>query len=161
MYKATHVLISAFYRDNRGVSETFARPFGVSEKIPSSWGRPKASDENPTGTGNGNPLDQAERLIRLVHAHDPARAREMVENFAAFVDRLDSDSGIENLTQSGSINKLLARSICEHSEAAAALIDGELTPTSAQVALNELRQAEVATEQLKAAVQHVATGGEK
>lgn len=152
MHRPTHVLIASFYRDNRGVSETFARPFGVSEKIPSSWGRPKPSDENPTGTGNGNPLDQGERLIRLVHPYDPARAREMAENYVALVDDLDGETGERCAASPEGIHQLLARSICEHSDVAAKLLDSELTRETLQKAIDEIREAKVALEQLEAGV---------
>jgi hypothetical protein len=153
MHKATHVIISSFYRDNRGVAETFARPFGIGEKVPSSWGRPKASDINPTGTGNGNPLDQAERLIDLVYPHDPARAREMAENFTAQVDDLDRQSGIFQIQESQSPSSLLAKSICEHSDVAAALLNGDKSTASLNHALIEIIQAETALAQLKGAIE--------
>lgn len=152
MHRPTHVLIADFYRNNRGVAETFARPFGVNEKTPSSWGRPKASDENPTGTGSGNPLDQGERLIRLVHAFDPASARAMADNFVEFVDRLDRDAGEQFATSSDAVHELLARSICEHSDVAAKLLSSELTRETLQKAVDEIREAKVALEQLEAGV---------
>lgn len=156
MHRQTHVIIAQFFRDNRGVAETFARPFGVNEKQPSSWGRPKPSDENPTGTGAGNPLDQAERLIKLVHPFDPARAREMADNTVALVDKLDREVGIASVRENGSVNKLLATSICEHSDIAAEVLDeGELTQAKKDKALEEIRQAEVALKQLKAGVQQM------
>lgn len=155
MHKATHVLIAEFYRDNRGISKSFSKPFGVQEDIPSAWGRPKASDLNPTGTGKGNPLDQGERFITLVHPVDPARAREIAENFLALVEYLDYAAGVRKVCESKSPHALYAKSICEHSDIAAELLDGELDREKLKRAMVEIRQAESALRQLEGGVQRL------
>ncbi len=153
MYKDTHVLISLFFRDNRGIAESFAHPFGVHRNVPSAWGNPKPSDINPNGSGKGNPLDQGERFIKLVHPTDPARAREMAENFIALVDELDRRTGVDHVREHHNPSGLLARSICEHADIAAKLLGGELTKEKLQEAMVEIRQAEVALLQLKGGVE--------
>lgn len=155
MHKATHVIIASFFRDNRGIAKTFARPFGVDSEVPTAWGRPKASDVNPSGTGKGNPLDQAERLINLVHPHDPVKAREMAENFIALVDQLDAIEGEEQGHCSSSVHRLLAKSICEHSDIAAEILNGEITFEGLERSMTEIRQAKVALIQLEGAVKEL------
>lgn len=152
MHKATHVIIASFYRDNRGVAETFAHPFGVNSKVPSSWGRPKASDANPHGTGQGNPLDQAERLINLVHPIDPARAREMAQNFVSLVDDLDHSAGVEQAREKLSWAEALARSICEHSDIAGALLKDSSDRGTYEAALREIHEAKSALQKLEGAI---------
>lgn len=155
MHKATHVLIGSFYRDNRGIAETFARPFGVGSKVPSSWGRPKASDLNPTGTGNSNPLDGAERLIRLVYAIDPARAREMADNFPELVDEMDLVEGAEVVRVTESANGLYAKTICEAADIAEHILNGQPAAIDLEHAMKEIREAESALAQLKGAIQEL------
>lgn len=154
MHKDTHVLIAAFYRDNRGVAQTFAHPFGVHENVPCAWGRPKPSDVNPYGTGKGTPLEQGERFIALVHPIDPARSREMAENYVELVNELDCRAGIIRAGQTGSPGELLAKSICEHADIAAKLLGGGgLTKENLEQSLTEIRQAECALLQLKGCVE--------
>jgi len=160
MHKDTHVIIAAFYRDNRGIAGSFAHPFGVHEKVPDAWGRPKPSDLNPTGTGKGNPLDQGMRFIELVHATDPARAREMAENYVALVDDLDRANGHAEVFKMNSPTGLLAKSICEHADIAVELLDGEITVEKLSRALTEIREAKVALLQLEGGVESLLkTGG--
>jgi hypothetical protein len=159
MHKHTHVIIGEFFRDNRGIASSFAHPFGVNEKIPDSWGRPKASDVNPTGTGKGNPLDQGERMIELVHPIDPSRAREMAENYVELVNELDRRAGAIRAAETNSPHALLAKAIAEHADVSVELISGELTEEKLTKALVEIRQAEVALLQLKGGVEGLLRGG--
>lgn len=153
MHKDTHVLIAQFFRDNTGIAQTFAKPFGVHDKLPDAWGRPKPSDVNPTGTGKGNPLDQGERFIKLVHPIDPAKAREMADNFPALVDDLDRRAGIEHAREFKSPSALLAKSICEHADIAAKLLNGELTKEKLEEAMKEICEAKVALFQLEGCIE--------
>lgn len=141
------------------MAETFAHPFGVERKVPSSWGRPKASDANPHGTGNGNPLDQGERLITLVHPFDPARAREMAENFVELVDMLDQTEGADHSDCKSDLFQLLAKSIKEHSDVAGLVLKGDLTPEALECAMVELRQAKSALLQLEGGLQELLENG--
>jgi hypothetical protein len=152
MHKATHVLIAEFYRDNHGISRSFAKPFGVSEDLPSAWGRPKASDTNPTGTGKGNPLDQGERFLTLVHPIDPARSREMAENFVEKVDELDRAAGVTKTFKTKSPAALFAESACEHADIAVEILQGELDLERLLRAKTELRQAKGALLQLEGSI---------
>lgn len=152
MHKYPHVLIAAFFRDNWGIAESFAKPFGVDKKVPDAWGRPKASDLNPTGTGKGNPLDQGERFIKLVHPTDPARAREMAENYVALVDELDRQAGIGHVREFKNPRALLAKSICEHADIAVEILNGELNISKLEKAKKEIDQAKVALFQLEGGV---------
>lgn len=159
MHKDTHVLIGEFYRDNRGIASSFAHPFGVHTNVPDAWGRPKPSDMNPFGTGKGNPLDQGERLIELVHPIDAARAREMAENYIALVDELDRREGIREAQENQSASGLLANSICEHADIAACLLAGKITTEKLSRALVEIREAEIALLQLKGCVEGLLRNG--
>lgn len=69
-----------------------AKAFGVNEQTVRGWRHPKESDENPTGTGKGNPLDQAARYIRIVHHYNPGNARQAAKFLADLVDELDRAS---------------------------------------------------------------------
>ena len=158
MHKYPHVLIAAFFRDNWGIAESFAKPFGVDKKVPDAWGRPKPSDLNPTGTGKGNPLDQGERFIRLVHPTDPARAREMAENFVALVDELDRQVGLEHARDFNNPRALLANSICQHADVAAKLLTGELNKTKLEEAKREVHQAKTALLQLEGCIEGLLNG---
>lgn len=69
--------------------KVLAAAFGVDEGTVRAWRRPKESDAEPTGTGKGNPLDQAARLVRIVHQYDPGNARQAAQYFVDLVDELD------------------------------------------------------------------------
>jgi hypothetical protein len=69
--------------------EVLAKAFGVEKGTVRAWRHPKESDENPTGTGKGNPLDQAARLIRIVHQYNPGNARQAAHYFSNLVNELD------------------------------------------------------------------------
>lgn len=153
MHKDTHVLIGQFFSANKGIVESFAHPFGVHPNTVDAWRRPKPSDVNPTGTGKGNPLDQAERFIKLAHSADPSKAREMAENFLALVNELDRQTGIEKTQATATPSQLLAKSICEHADVAAALLSGEMTEEILRKALVEIRESEVALLQLRGGVE--------
>lgn len=152
MHKHSHVLIAEFWRDNSGISEKFAHPFGVHKDTPSAWGRAKPSDANPLATGRGNPLDQAERFITLVHPIDPARAREMAENVVELVNELDHHAGSSETQKSQCPHQLLAKSICEHADIASELLQNGLTEESLAKSLDEIRQAKAALFQLEGGI---------
>lgn len=74
--------------------KVLAKAFGVDEQTVRAWRHPKESDTHPTGTGKRNPLDQAARLIRIVHQYNPGGARQAAQYFAELVDELDQRAGL-------------------------------------------------------------------
>lgn len=147
-HKAPHVILGKFFRENRGVAETFAHPFGVCSKIPSSWGRPKASDTNPTGTGNNSPLNGTEKLMEMIHQYDPATVHEIADNMKAFACELDRREGAIQADSEIHFLKSLAHSIREHADVAECVLEGDLEGDLDR-AMVEVRQAESALLQLK------------
>ncbi len=71
-----------------------ARAFGLNEQTVRGWRHPKESDENPTGTGKANPLDQAARYIRIVHQYNPGNARLAATFLIDLVNDLDKEQGV-------------------------------------------------------------------
>ena len=129
-----------------------AHPFGVDVHTVSAWRRPKPSDLNPTGTGKGNPLDQAERLIRSAHPFDPASARAMADYFNELVNELDSESGMAEAHMKRHPCELLARSICEHADVASSLCIQDYSVETLHSALKEIKEAKVALLQLEGCI---------
>lgn len=92
--KKSNEIFADFYADISTGKNRMAQAFGVTPDTSQSWSRPKASDINPTGTGKGNPVDQAERALRVIHPHDPSRAREIPSYLELICSELDREAGM-------------------------------------------------------------------
>lgn len=97
--KRSHEIYADFYADVTSGSKRMAAAHGVSSDTASAWARPKASDFNPTATGKNNPLDGALRSMRVIHPHDPERARQFVALIEQECDALDYEAGLLEATE--------------------------------------------------------------
>lgn len=94
MKKTSNEIFADFYDSlSTGVSR-MSKAFGVHKDVAKAWSRAKASLENPTATGKGNPVTQAERAVRVIYPHDPSRAREIPAFLEWVIDELDREAGI-------------------------------------------------------------------
>lgn len=96
-----------------------AQACGKDIKTAEAWGREPESNENPTGTGQKNPLDCVIRLIGLANEKDPGLALEMAGIFPDFVNFLQGRTE----QNSGSINSLIGQSAKEHMDVVLAILN--------------------------------------
>jgi plasmid stabilization system protein ParE len=133
--------------------KVLARAFGRDEGTVRAWRHPKESDANPTGTGKGNPLDQAARLISIVHQYNPGNARQAAQYFAELVDELDHAAGSpREIGEAASILGNLRELMKEESDVAQVLIGAELDQHTLRRTRKEIAEERAALERLDAAV---------
>lgn len=114
MIKHSHAVLAELFARVRGITETLAKPFGINPKTVGAWARPVSSNENPFGSGNGNPLDRVDKLLQIAHVYDPEKAREIAQRFVHLVDELDRQAGIEEADEQGNPCKVLANVSEQH-----------------------------------------------
>lgn len=134
-----------------------ALAFGLNEGTVQAWRRPKESDLEPTGTGKRNPLDQAERLICIVHQSNPGNARQAANYFLELVDELDREAGCiadaDEASESATIVTRLRELIKESSDVAMALVGSGFEEHTLRQALREIAEERSALERLSGAVE--------
>lgn len=92
--KKSNEIFADFYAEVSDGKSRMAACHGVTPATAGSWASPKASDANPTGSGKANLIDQAAKAIRVIHPHNPARAREIPQILVELCDHLDRQAGI-------------------------------------------------------------------
>lgn len=123
---------------------TIAKACGKTTETVDAWGRPPASNENPSGTGKHSPLDCVVRLQRLAHKEgDAALAYEIAEMFADNANDLDGKTPHNRIAR----DVLIGSAIKEHGEAIVECLNAE-NPNFIK-AHTEITQAEVALRKLK------------
>lgn len=132
--------------------KVLAKGFGVTEGTVRAWRHPKESDANPTGTGKGNPLDQAARLIRIIHKYNPGSARQAAEYFADLVDELDREAGIAETGESAGILNTMRETIREGADVQMLLVGSEFDEHTLRRARKEIAEDLAALGRLDAAV---------
>lgn len=133
-----------------------AQAFGVNEQTVRAWRHPKESDLNPTGTGKANPLDQAARIIRVIHQYNPGAARQAAEFFIDLVNQLDEEQGVGSQeTGAGEGESILDRlreEIKEAGDVTLALIGKDMDPLTLRRARKEIAEDIAALHRLDASV---------
>lgn len=132
-----------------------ARAFGINDQTVRAWRQPKESDANPTGTGKHNPLDQTERVIRVVHHYNPGSARQMAQYFVDLVDELDRASGLSTQESAGGVEEMFEKlrdTIREGADVQIVLAHAHLDEHSLQRARKEIAEEIAALNRLDAAV---------
>jgi hypothetical protein len=132
-----------------------ARAFGLNEQTVRGWRHPKESDQNPTGTGKANPLDQAARYISLVHQYNPGNARLAATFFVELADELDRESGLTAgaaVSSEDSILAALRDELRESADIPQVLMGEKLDEHALRRALKEISEEMVALNRLEAVV---------
>src|SRR5215213_8793535 len=125
-----------------------AKAFGVDTKTVEAWRRPKSTEANPWGTGKANPLDQAERAIRIIHPYDPAGARRWVQFLHDTIEQLERERAGSGFNSSEERCDAIARLVKEHAEAVVALMHND----DDDAALRELEEMLAVGQELAAAL---------
>lgn len=123
------------------IKKVLALSFGVNTDTVGAWARSFATDDDPTGTGKHNPLDQAERYIRVAHRYNPGNAREAAYYFVGVVDELDRQAGISAADDEDAPCHLLAQSAVEHADVVFVLAGEPNNPKAWRKARTEIGQA--------------------
>ena len=100
--KNSHEIFADFYADIPSGGKRMAAAFGVHNDTAVAWSRPKASEINPFATGKANTIDQTARAMRVIHPHDPARAKEIVDYLRDVLDEMDRAAGLYEAVQAES-----------------------------------------------------------
>jgi hypothetical protein len=131
-----------------------ANAFGLEKGTVRAWRHPKESEANPTGTGKGNPLDQAARYIRIVHRYNPGNARQAAQYFADLVDELDRAAGLADpQSESGRVLNNLRELMKEESDVAQILVGTKLNEETLKTARREIAQERAALERLDSVIE--------
>lgn len=107
--KKSNEIFADFYSAVQTGKSRMATAFGVHKDTAQAWGRAKPSEINPSATGKGNPVDQTARAMKIIHPHDPALAREIVEHLREVCDDLDRAAGEAEADEQGNPFQAMAR----------------------------------------------------
>lgn len=153
--KKSSEIFADFYADISTGKNRMAQAFGVTPDTAQAWSRPKASDINPTGTGKGNPVDQAERAVRIIHAHDPARAREISAYLETVCNELDREAGIVEADTAEHPCRAMARVAESHLQLVLTGLGGCDDPTKLTEALANTRHLKAYVLQLEGCIERL------
>lgn len=123
------------------IKKVLAAAYSVHSDTVGSWGRAPLSDDNPTGSGKHNPLDQAARYITIAHRYDPGNAREAARFFSDLVNRLDREAGTAAAAFEKAPCRLLAESAKENTDIVFVLAAEPDNPRAWKQARTEISQA--------------------
>jgi len=129
-----------------------ARAFGVNEQTVRSWRHPKESDIHPTGTGKHNPLDQAARLVTIIHHYNPGNARQAAQYFVDLVDELDRAAGLHVQTEEDALLASLRDELREAADIPQVLMQEHLDEFQLRKARTEIAEDVAALNRLDSAV---------
>lgn len=133
--KQSHEIFADFYTDVPSGKSRMATVHGVHKDTATAWARPKPSDLNPSATGKGNPIDQTTRSMRVIHPHDPARAREIADHCREVCDELDREAGLVEAEEQGNPCKFIARLAADQVKLILTGLGGEYDPAKLREAL--------------------------